>query len=238
MSNLRHGTLSEILADEIATGQFPLGTRFPTEHELQKRFNVGRHTVREALKTLTAQGMLGRRQRIGTTVLALKPFAHYAHTLRDTSGLYDFAGDTVLDVSYLGYVREPAFEIERSEGESPVDKWLRIAGVRSQRGDGSPLCWSEIYVPSCFPLERDRIRGGTCAVYQLTMDTHGLRLNHVEQEIVATVLPDAIADLLLAEPSCPALQVTRRYIAHTNATFEFSVNIYPAGRYSVRSIIR
>jgi len=235
MSQLRHGTLTEILAGEIAAGQFPLGGRFPTEHELQNRFRVGRHTVREALKTLTAQGILGRRQKTGTTVLALTPFAHYAHTLRDTSGLYDFAGDTALAVGYIGFVRAPSFLEART---SDREKWLRIAGVRSQRADGSPLCWSEIYVPAGFPLDRDEIRAGTRAIYEVCMATHGLRLNHVEQEIEATSLPPAIAALLSAEPDSAALQVTRRYIAHTSATFEISVNLYPAGRYSVRSIIR
>lgn len=38
------------LAEEIAAGKHPKGARFPTELELQQRFQVGRHTAREALK--------------------------------------------------------------------------------------------------------------------------------------------------------------------------------------------
>ncbi|MFG1374295.1 GntR family transcriptional regulator [Xanthobacter oligotrophicus] len=238
MQHPRHKTLSDILAREIADGTYPVGGRFPSEHELQARFDVGRHTVREALKTLTEQGMLGRRQKAGTTVLASTPFAHYAHTLRDTSGLFGFVGDTALDVRYLGFVREPSFLLEHAEPKAPTERWLRIAGVRHTRSDGSPLCWTEIYVPSAFPLDREAVRGARQAIYELCMETHNLKLNYVEQEIKATTLPRAIAGLLAAEPESAALLVLRRYVADAGVTFEVSANLYPANRYSVRTIIR
>lgn len=238
VQQLRHKTLSEILAQEIATGAHSVGGRFPTEHELQARFGVGRHTVREALKTLTEQGLLGRRRKIGTTVLAAAPFAHYAHVLRDTSGLFGFAGDTALATHHMGHVRAPTFLAAQVEKRALDGRWLRIAGVRHTRSDGSPLCWAEIYVPAAYPLDRDRLTDTSRAVYELVLETHGLKLGHVEQEIRATTLPRPIAGLLAAEPESAALMVTRRYVTEAGATFEVSVNLYPANRYSVRTIIR
>lgn len=234
----RHRALSETLTQEIAEGHFPVGSRFPGEQELQQRFNVGRHTAREALKTLTEQGLLGRRQKAGTRVLALVPFTRYAHTLGDARGLFDFADDTSLRPDYVGFVRELNFPMDGFDDLPKPARWLRIAGVRTRRGDNVPLCWSEIYVPSTFPLDREDIRDGLTAVYQLCIERFGLKLRHVEQEIQAASLPAAIARLLSVEPESAALLVKRRYVAAPNSTFEISANLYPASRYSVRTVIR
>ena len=79
------------LTDEIAKGHYTVGARFPTEAELRLRFGVGRHTIREALKLLTEQGLIGRRRKTGTFVLSTSPVSPYVHSLRDLKGLLDFA---------------------------------------------------------------------------------------------------------------------------------------------------
>ncbi len=70
MAGHRARTIVQTLAAEVAQGAFRVGDRFPTESELGERFGVGRHTVREALKRLTEQGMIGRRRKADTFVLA------------------------------------------------------------------------------------------------------------------------------------------------------------------------
>lgn len=233
----RHAVIAGALAAEIAAGRYPVGGRFPTEHELQAQFGVGRHTVREALKTLTEQGLLGRRRKTGTVVLTDRPVSHYVHSLRDLIGLLDFATSTSLDVRHLGFVSTVEHASD-GETELPDRRWLRIAGIRSTRGDDEPLCWSEIVVPERFAPARETIRRTDQSIYCQVMEAYDLRLDHVEQDITASELPHPIAVLLKAEASVAALLVKRRYVSHTGATFEISRNLYPAGRYSVRSVIR
>uniref|UniRef100_UPI001C08BFB5 hypothetical protein n=1 Tax=Acinetobacter nosocomialis TaxID=106654 RepID=UPI001C08BFB5 len=48
----------------------------------------------------------------------------------------------------------------------PDTRWLRIAGVRSTRGSGQVLCWSEIYMPDRFAPPRDRLRQPDRAIYE------------------------------------------------------------------------
>lgn len=237
MGASRHISLAAELAAEIAHARYPVGGRFPTEQELKVRFEVGRHTVREALKILTEQGLLGRRRKTGTVVLAHEPVSHYVHSLRNLRGLFDFAHTTVLDIRHENFVS--------ATDRSPVDfsnfadtRWYRVAGLRSTRRDGKPLCWSEIVVPERFAPGRNEVRKGSRAVYEIVMDQHGLKLDYVEQEIKAMALPRALAPMLEAEAETAALLVRRRYVSHTGATFEISLNLYPAEKYSVRSVIR
>jgi GntR family transcriptional regulator len=233
----RHRSLADQLTEEIAAGTYPVGGRFPTEQELQARFKVGRHSVREALKILTEQGLVGRRRKTGTVVLSARPVSHYAHSLRDLHGLLDFGENTLLDIGYESFVTTS----ERSPPEMqglPDKRWLRLAGVRSTRSDGKSLCWSEIYIPDRFAPPRGELHKTDRTVYEHVLKLHGLKLEYVEQDVTVSSLPGGIAELLGAEPDSPALVVTRRYVAHTGATFEISRNLYPAGRYSLRSVLR
>ncbi len=64
--NLTHGML-ESLGRSIVTGEFD-GSIFPTEADLADRYRVSRSVTREAVKMLTAKGLLSARPRQGTIV--------------------------------------------------------------------------------------------------------------------------------------------------------------------------
>ena len=50
--------LARRLIAELASGQFPVGTRLPAERELAQVYNVSRPTVREAVIALEVQGLV------------------------------------------------------------------------------------------------------------------------------------------------------------------------------------
>jgi len=61
--------LAEKIAQRILSAEYPEGSILPGEIELGEIFGVSRTAVREAVKTLTAKGMLLPRPRIGTRVM-------------------------------------------------------------------------------------------------------------------------------------------------------------------------
>lgn len=61
--------LAEKLAQRILVGKYAPGSILPGEMELGEQFGVSRTAVREAVKTLTAKGMVLPRPRIGTRVM-------------------------------------------------------------------------------------------------------------------------------------------------------------------------
>ena len=60
----------EQLRDAVRQGEWPIGTRIPTEPELVATLGVGRNTVREAVRALSHSGLLEVRQGDGTYVRA------------------------------------------------------------------------------------------------------------------------------------------------------------------------
>jgi GntR family transcriptional regulator len=56
------------IKDQTANGEWPPGTRLPSEFELAKMFGVSRATLREALRVLEEEGVVVRRHGIGTFI--------------------------------------------------------------------------------------------------------------------------------------------------------------------------
>src|SRR5699024_4155725 len=69
----RSGLVDQVIAQlraAITEGDWPLGQRIPTEAELAETLDVGRNTVREAVRALAHSGLLDVRQGDGTYVRA------------------------------------------------------------------------------------------------------------------------------------------------------------------------
>lgn len=60
----------EQLRKHIVSGDWPVGSKIPTEPALTELLGVGRNTVREAVQSLVHAGLLVRRQGSGTYVLS------------------------------------------------------------------------------------------------------------------------------------------------------------------------
>jgi DNA-binding FadR family transcriptional regulator len=82
--------LARTLRSEILKGTYAVGERLPSERELAARFDTNRNTLREAVRTLEAQGLLDVRRGDGTRV---RDFRHHGDLslLPDllTSGAFD-----------------------------------------------------------------------------------------------------------------------------------------------------
>jgi len=234
---VRYKELRQTLAEEIASGAYAIGDRFPTEHELCTRFEVSRHTIREALRTLEEQGLLARQAGSGTTVLARSPGQHYTQTLDSLGGLFDYAADTTFESRYEGYVtaREG---LARTLSCEAGTRWLRFAGVRRLAPDGVGVCWTEIFVAEPYGAVRDDQAAGGKPVYDLIQKRFQLQISEVEQRVSALAMPLEMAKTLEVEPLSPALLTRRRYFADSAEPFEISLSFHPASRYAFTQRLR
>lgn len=72
----------ERLQGEIDCGDWPVGTKLPSETALSKELGVGRSTVREALRALASMGLVRARQGAGVFVIATRPVEEWPDRLR------------------------------------------------------------------------------------------------------------------------------------------------------------
>lgn len=86
------------IRDLILSGQLEIGEKLPTEMELSKLLNVGRSSVREALRVLEAEGLVEVRRGSGTYVTNNRPFNSHSVDLRQWLKLREESLEQVLEV--------------------------------------------------------------------------------------------------------------------------------------------
>ena len=74
--------VSEVLRERIQRGEWPVGTKIPSENEFSAELEVGRSTVREAIRQLVGSGMLAARQGAGVFVVSTVEREEWTTTLR------------------------------------------------------------------------------------------------------------------------------------------------------------
>jgi DNA-binding GntR family transcriptional regulator len=222
------------LTDEIMSGRYAAGEKFPPENELCDRFGVSRQTVREAIRELQSRGMLKRRRGAGTVVCGRQDPTLFVQEIDTLGRLYDAAQDTRLERRSEGFlvVRE---SLANLLGCEPGENWLRFAGVRWHVERNIKLCWTEIFVARKYADVRTHVTDDTAAIFPLLEKHFGITLTRLEQEISAVAIDEKHAAELDADPGSPGLFMLRRYFDPADELYQIAISLYPADRFTMKT---
>lgn len=224
------------LREAIADGRYKVGDRLPTELELCERFSISRFTVRAAIRLLSNAGLVTRRQRVGTVVIATPDAARFTHEISHVDDLLQYAQDTTLQLVYVGRLGLSA-EQAASFSATPGEEWIYAIGLRRDP-ERRPICVARLFLnPMLHGIEK-QLRNLHSAVYAVIEREHGLRIDRVEQELQGALLDTDDAANLDAAPGAPALRIVRRYYAEDGRLLEVAENIHPSDRFTYRMTVR
>ena len=105
----RYYQLKEIINEGIISGEWGIGDLIPSENQLCKTYGVSRNTAQRALDELVHEGILTRRQGVGTFVTA--PRIEQA-----LSEFYSFS-DAVSAHGYKHSVTAPSISVEKASAK-------------------------------------------------------------------------------------------------------------------------
>jgi YD repeat-containing protein len=227
----RYLAVANALTAAIAHGRYPVGSTLPTEHELCESFAISRFTAREALRQLLDAGLVVRRPRAGTTVIAAERPVPFTQTLGSLEDLLQYATDTELRLVYTGTI-----EVDQALArEIPIglgERWLLGIGIRYRKDDELPVCLTRVYINPAFGDLARRLTNRPETIYKLIEEHHGVTVSRVEQRIVAVSLSRDDALHLKAKAHSPALRTLRLYYDTAGRLIEASDNIHPGERFS------
>ncbi|HKC43531.1 MAG TPA: GntR family transcriptional regulator [Burkholderiales bacterium] len=228
----------------IAEGRYPVGSRLPTEFELCEQFGISRFTARAAVRVLASAGLITRRQRVGTVVVATPDDARYSHSMSSLRDLGQYAQDTELRFVYVGKLALTK-ALAREFGAQPGAEWIYAMGVRREtanggkgQGGGRPICITRLYLNPVLKGIEDKLRQRKTAVYALIEREYNRSIDRVEQELRGVVLDADDAANLGAKAGAPALRIVRRYYGEQGELLEFTDNIHPSDRFTYRMTLR
>lgn len=232
------------LEQAIVDGRYPVGARLPTELELCQQFGISRFTARGAVRLLSTEGLVTRRQRVGTVVIALPGDARYSQDVTSVHDLFQYARDTELRLAYIGKIaltKALAREFAAEAGE----EWIYAMGIRNDapsdehgRKAGRPICITRLFLNPALKGIETKLRTRKTAVYALIEREYRVAIQRVEQELQGVLLGADDAANLQCEPGSPGLRILRRYYSEQGVLLEVAENIHPSDRFTYHMVLR
>lgn len=226
MARPRYREIADDLTARLGDGTYPVGAMLPTEWELCEAYDVSRHTVREALRRLEAQGLVTRRQGAGTLVAASAPRERFVQSITDLHELLQYPENTRL------------FVLHAQPAELDGEPWLRVEALRRVRSTSAPICTVILHLRPEYAAVLDDIGAEPGPVFALIERRFDLRVSRVKLELSAGEVDARHAELLEVEPGAHALITRRHYLDGNGRVFEISEATHPAQRFTYQFTLR
>jgi len=227
------------LRREIETGRFAGGERLPSEGELAESFSLSRLTVRQAMAKLVEEGLVERKQGVGTFVtprkLAVQHDLSLSSSWRERFGAEGHASDSVLleSVQQAALPAEMAARVAPAEAVGPFAFLKRVHHV-----DDQPIGSTESWVPGALApgLTGGPLDGGSLST--TLQNRYGLAPASVESSLEAILATAADAQLLDTVPDVPLFAVAAVNRLKNSELLEISRTLWVGGRVRFRFLHR
>lgn len=222
-----YSQLVSIVKRNISAGTIGPGELLPSEAELCKTFDVSRSTVRQAIGSLEAEGLVVRKQGRGTFVAEPK-------MRRKTENVYSFTSEissmgltpssTLVEFEVITPTPDIVKVLELNSPDTEVYRFTRIRNV-----NGEPLILETSFYPQYIYPKLTRELLQTHSFYSLLYEV-GIAPSSAVDSYEAVILGRAEAELLDCKPGSSAFYVQRRTRTETGMIYEYTQSMIRADR--------
>jgi GntR family transcriptional regulator len=203
--------IMDILRSEILGGQVDEETPM-TEAKLMERFNVSLAPIRQALKDLTGEGLVYRKQGKGTFPITGRRVDRPADL--KTGDLYKFLESRGLHpTSEVSGIERTSAPSQAAASLGTTDRNL-LHFLRVIKVDGKPFAENDVFIkaPDDFAPTATELNDGGSAL-QMLEAKYGIALEHSEHEAWATSASKSQAKLLGVKEGSPVLVIDTTFYA-------------------------
>jgi len=218
------------LREDIQKGIYPLGSRLPTEEELSASFNASRPTLRQALTSLSNEGLIMRRPRTGSTVVASQPQVVLSHSVNSVNELLDYPGQMTREIIDSGYIK--ADQDLARELHCPLHmEWFRLVTLRFQNHATVPLCLTTYYILPKYAGVTKHKKHLITPISEQIVEMFDEAILRAKVEVYSEIIPKKYFSALQITSQDSSLVVMRSYIGKDQQTFQITTSHHPQDRY-------
>jgi GntR family transcriptional regulator len=203
--------LKEKLKEKIKEGSWKENQKVPSERELMDIFKISRATARKALAELMIEGLIVRRQGIGTFVAKSK-------VLQNLIGELSFAQQAIKQ----GLV--PRSKVVYADLESSIPRVLEINKhqkvfkiIRVRFANDDPLILETLYIPQNIAPDILKQDLESIAIFQYLESDCRMKFTYSTLDIEPTLINEFEANYLKIERGKPALSLERTIYSEGSA---------------------
>ena len=227
--------LYDILFQDIVGGVYAIGECIPSESELMAQYGVSRSTARKAMEMLSSNGMISKRQGIGSEVVANRPnfaLSHATSIVKRNDDDRGAAKKHLLDAKIILASDEVCRALRLSEDtEIYCLRRVRYAGDRPYYLEVN--YYERAFLPHA--MERDFSKE---SLRSYMSDELGVKWSRASQEVHSVIADVKLADLLMIAEGDPLLYTTRISYDVANQPREFVKTYYRADLYHLEVELR
>ncbi|MAL97725.1 MAG: hypothetical protein CL583_04655 [Alteromonadaceae bacterium] len=232
-----HQKLSEAILEEIREGRRQVGEKLPPEADYAAELGVSRSTLRQAFSELERLGVLERKKRAGTTIIADRPQSQFNMHTTGLHELLTLGRDTQMVLHGTRTVRTDA--VPQLKGhDSETDHWLEISGTRTLPGEERPFNSTSIYVPARYAAIEHVLEDQEPSIFRIIERHFGLTVGRVVQSAQAIRCPAGIAPVIGVAPDAPALRIDAQLYDRAGVLMEISVATFHPDKFQVQTDVK
>lgn len=196
--------LADLLTAKIRTGEYPAGSRIPSEPQLAAAHGIGRPTIRQALDLLVRKGLLARRRGSGT----------YVCEPQQEVDLFSLDGTTASfrkeGVTARSRILSPmALKLVVRPGDNPFNEQQAYCFSRLTSVEGTPVLIEDLFLHAELFAGIDRIDMRGRSLSAIADERYHLHPSGGRQNFRIGYAHGAKARHLQADPHVPVLVVSR-----------------------------
>lgn len=221
--------LQEDIKKDIESGVYKVNEMIPTERELQDLYSVSRVTARKAIEGLVFEGILQKKQGIGT-IVCKKRMAENTARLQSFTEKFAEQGFTVktkvLEVAKIIAPNRIANHLQVKEGvEVLYIKRLRLV-------EEEPIALFHTYLRADIgPTEFDDYTG---SLFQLLEEKYNINIYYSERTIFASEASEEVAELLEIKPGTPTIMVCYSTFNNKEEPIEYAEGFYRSDKFEYK----
>ena len=225
------GELTELIA------KTPPGERLPAEPDLAKNLGVSRATLREAMRSFEGQGLIRRRQGVGTFVVSQ---ARVIDTgLEKLESIETLAHKINLDVA-MGDLRIEEIRANREQADnlqvdlnSPLVKISRVIHAEKR-----PVAYLIDILPSGIISQEELTTGFTGSVLDMLLQRGTPRLSNSVTEVHAVAAAAEVARALEIQRGDVLLMFTAELFTDTDKMIDITASYFLPGYFKFHIVRR
>ncbi|MGR8947875.1 MAG: GntR family transcriptional regulator [Gammaproteobacteria bacterium] len=233
----KYTVVADKLVCAIRDGTYRPGDLLPSESELTRRFDVSRHTIRSALRSLYEKGLIVSQRGRGSIVQAAPVTPRYTQAWDSIEDILQYAHETPRDI-----VDSKRITVDKELSEwlqcSPGYQWWEIHTCRHSESGGPIIASSQVWVPGNFGNAVAKLAISNEPLFVLIEREYGCTFAEIRQTIsIAEAVPREARDLNI-ETGSSVMCVERRFTDERGGVLEVSRTVHPVENFRYESSLR
>ncbi|MEM7798043.1 MAG: GntR family transcriptional regulator [Chloroflexota bacterium] len=227
--------IAEGILDQIQSGAFSPGDRIQPERELSEALGVNRRTVREALRVLEAEGLIERKQGVGTFVAQPKIEREVDRLFSFTKGMRGKGLRPGANLITLDK-RIPDLSIVQRLKLQPTTPVYY--GIRLRLLNNEHTMLEKFYLPYDFFPDLNRHDLNRRSLYEVFQTEYGITPTEAVQSIEAVKATEFESELLGIPSNDPVILERRLTFDQFGRPIESAKDVYRGDRFRFTSRVR